>query len=53
MLHLIRLEPEGEKERPNAFKDIQEIPWWRTWLEIAGSIASIIGFAALVVHWLH
>ena len=53
MLHLVNPEPEDEDERPNAFKDIRELPWWQAGLEILGYVTSILVLIELLIRWFH
>jgi hypothetical protein len=47
----VRRQPENQEERPNAFKDIRELPWWQQWLEIMGYVAASLVVVEFVVRW--
>lgn len=52
MLHLVNPEPEGRRQKVNAFKDIRELPWWQMGLEIVGYAATVLVFVDFLVRGL-
>jgi len=49
----LKLKPEdNETEKPNAFRDIRELPWWQVWLETAGYVAAALVILEAVIRLL-